>query len=211
MRQTLYRLRKLIPEVQSKHGDEPVLSGAEVAVPFLLSNRQTIQINPDADYFLDVAIFDKGNPAQAIPLYRGDFLADFFLPDSEPFEEWAAGRRAAGRRRVLELLAGETAVHIQNANYDQAINLARQQLTIDNLRESGHCQLMEALARNGRRQEALAHYNHLCQLLQTELAIEPSQEIRALIETIRADAFDRPVTPVRQPRAGGSRGAGASR
>ena len=49
MRQMLYRLRKLIPEVKGQD--------REVA-PFLLSNRQTIQINPDADYFLDVDIFD---------------------------------------------------------------------------------------------------------------------------------------------------------
>ena len=186
MRQTLYRLRKLIPEVTGGDGD--------AVVPFLLVNRQTIQINPDADYFLDVDAFVKGDPAQVITLYRGDFLVDFYLPDSEAFEEWAANRRAHYRRRILAMMEELTAVHLQQANYDEASQLAHRQLEIDNLRESSHRQLMEAWARNGRRQEALTHYNHLRQLLQAELAVEPSQETRTLIEAIHADAFAGPTS-----------------
>ena len=177
MRQTLYRLRKLIPEVKGQNGD---------AVPFVLTDRQTIQINPDADYFLDVATFTSSEPAQAIALYRGDFLADFYLPDSEAFEEWAAARRADYRRQVLAMMEEETAVHLQAARYDQAIQLAQRQIEIDNLRESSHRQLMEAWARNGRRREALSHYETLRQLLQAELAIEPEPETLTLIEAIRA-------------------------
>ncbi len=188
MRQTLYRLRKLIPEVKGRNGD---------VVPFLVTDRQTIQINPDADYFLDVAVFASSAPAQAIALYRGDFLADFYLPDSEAFEEWVTSRRADYRRRVLEMMAEETAVHLQKAAYDRAIQLAQRQIEIDNLRESSHRQLMEAWARKGRRREALSHYDTLRQLLQDELAIEPSQETRTLIKAIRADAFasPNPATP----------------
>ena len=183
MRQTLYRLRKLIPEVKSKDGD--------TTVPFLITDRQTIQINPDADCFLDVATFTSSEPAQAIALYRGDFLADFYLPDSEAFEEWASARRADYRRRVLEMMEGETAVHLQSARYDKAIKLAQRQIEIDNLRESSHRQLMEAWARNGRRREALSHYETLRQLLQDELAIEPEPETLALIEAIRAGELSR--------------------
>lgn len=182
MRQTLYRLRKLIPEVKGRNRN---------AVPFLVTTRQTIQINPDADYFLDVIAFIKSEPSQAISLYRGDFLADFYLPDSEPFEEWVGSRRAAYRRRVLEMMEGETAVHLQNTNYDEAIQLAQRQLEIDNLRENSHRQLMEAWARNGRRQEALTHYDNLRQLLQDELAIEPEPETITLIEAIRAGEMSR--------------------
>jgi DNA-binding SARP family transcriptional activator len=116
------------------------------------------------------------DPAQAIALYRGDFLADFYLPDSETFEEWVNGRRAHYQRQVLTALDEVTAVHLQNGRYDTAEKLARQQLTIDNLLESGHRQLMEALVGNGRRRAALTHYESLSQLLQAELDIEPSPE-----------------------------------
>ena len=198
MRQTLYRLRKLVPEVKGKSG--------ETAVPFLISNRQTIQINPDADYFSDIQRFSTyvdSEPEQAITLYRDDFLVNFYLPESEPFENWAAARREAYRRQMLLALEGATAVHIQQANYDQAIQLAQHQLSIDNLRESSHRQLMEAWARNGRRQQALTHYNALTQLLQNELAIDPEPETLALVEAIRSGEIDgdshQTTEPVNQP------------
>jgi DNA-binding SARP family transcriptional activator len=181
MRQTLYRLRQAIPEVQAKE--------ANANLPFLLTDRQSVQINPRAAYEVDVHLFAdlaQHDPAQAIALYRGDFLQDFYLPDSETFEEWVNGRRAHHQRQVLNALDEVTAVHLQNGRYDAAEKLARQQLTLDNLRESGHRQLMEALAGNGRRRAALSHYESLSQLLQAELDIEPSAETQALVQAIRA-------------------------
>jgi DNA-binding SARP family transcriptional activator len=77
LRQTLYRLRKTIPEVGHKDGTSPV--------PLLLTDRQTVQINPDADLHLDVEGFQVGietDPTGAASLYRGDFLVDFYLVNS---------------------------------------------------------------------------------------------------------------------------------
>lgn len=62
MRQTLYRLRKLIPEVSENDGG---------MVPFLSSNRKTLQINLDAIYFADVQAFPdllEDVPEKAIEL-----------------------------------------------------------------------------------------------------------------------------------------------
>ena len=189
LRQTVYRLRQTIPEVTGKNG-EPV--------SFLVTNRQTIQINPEADYLADVhefAALIATAPEKAIKLYRGDFLADFFLPDSETFEAWANGRREVYRQQVLAAMERVTAVSIENANYDKAIQLARQQLSIDNLRENSHRQLMEAWAKNGRRQEAFTQYDYLCQLLQTELDIEPETETLTLIEAIRTGTLRKKTAP----------------
>jgi predicted ATPase/DNA-binding SARP family transcriptional activator len=185
LRQTLYLLRQEIPELTAKTG--------EGTVPLVLSDRHTIQVNPNGDFFLDVTQLEQlvsGSPTadqltEAIALYRGDFLADFYLPDSENFEEWAASRRAAYRRLVLDALTKLTAVHLEQDNFAEAEKYARQQLEVDNLRESGHRQLMEVLARNGRRRAALSHYEGFSQLLQTELSIEPSVETQALAKAIR--------------------------
>ena len=88
--------------------------------PFILADHQTLQLNPTIPYELDVARFSQllakcaacahENPTacqdclqrleQAAALYRGDFLCDFFLPDSAPFEEWAAARRRGWDRTV---------------------------------------------------------------------------------------------------------------
>ena len=96
LRQNLYVLRQVIPQVTSHDGSP---------VPLLLADRGGLQLNPDAGVSVDVLPFatllERPHPtatqlAEAVALYRGDFLADFYLPDSEPFEEWAAARRRGG-------------------------------------------------------------------------------------------------------------------
>ncbi len=189
LRQTIYRLRQMIPELNSKADD--------TAVPFLITSRQAIQINPDAKYSADVHTFDvliEQDPEQATALYQGDFLTDFFLPDSETFEEWANNQREAYRRQALDAMEMITAVHLQDGLYEAAIQFALRQLEIDNLRESSHRQLMEANARNGHRQIALSHFNTFKQLLADELAIEPEPETIALIESIRSGEIVTGVT-----------------
>ncbi len=186
LRQTLYLLRKDIPKLAAKTGTG--------TVPLLLSNRHTVQLNSDGDLFLDVAQMEQlvngGTTAvqltEAIALYRGDFLADFYLPDSENFEEWAAARRAAYRRLVLAAMTRLTAVHLEQNDLTEAETYARRQLEMDNLRESGHRQLMAVLAGNGRRRAVLSHYENLSHLLQAELNIKPSPETEALAQAVRA-------------------------
>jgi DNA-binding SARP family transcriptional activator len=51
LRQTLYHLRRAVPEVSTKSGDE--------TVPFVLADRQIVQVNPEAAYALDAALFER--------------------------------------------------------------------------------------------------------------------------------------------------------
>lgn len=158
LRQTLYLLWKAIPEVNPREGRE--------GVPLLLSDRQRVQLNPEADVALDVARFSEllaGDPTpegltQAVGLYRDGFLCDFFLPDSDAFEDWAASRRATYRQGMLEALDALTSHHIQQGAYAQAQAYARQASEKDNLRESAHRGLMTALALDGQREAALRQY-----------------------------------------------------
>ena len=178
LRQTLYRLRKHVSEVSSRDG-----AGT---VPLVLADRQHLQVNPEAAYRFDVDLLRSREPAAAIELYRGDFLEDFYLPDSDAFETWAAGRRAAFRQLALDLLESQAARHLAEGDYSAAVQLAERQLALDNLHENAHRQWMEARARAGRPQEALVHYNQLTQLLKEELDLAPAPETRQLAADIRA-------------------------
>ncbi|UCC64798.1 MAG: tetratricopeptide repeat protein, partial [Anaerolineae bacterium] len=169
----------------------------EGTVPFLLSDRQTIQINPAGEVRLDVARFREliaGAPTpagleEAVALYRGDFLCDFYLTDSEAFEDWAAARRAEFSRQSLDALEALTDHHIQHGEYDQAQTYAWRQLALDDLREPAYRQLMTALALDGQRGAALAQYQLCRKRLGRELGAEPSAETTALYEQIQADAL----------------------
>ena len=102
LRQVLFTLRKTIPEVaaEAEHAD---------LVPLLVTDRKTIQINPAAAIQVDsqhlvtlinnVKAHDHPNLAacqtcwltlqEAAALYQGSFLQNFYLDDSNLFEDWA--------------------------------------------------------------------------------------------------------------------------
>ncbi len=205
LRQALYLLKKEIPHLYAAAGN------GEVSL--LRADRQTVQINPDGNYELDVARFTQlvaclplaSQPLSsqaveslrtAVALYRGDFLADFTLPDSAPFEEWVTVLRVTLRGQALEALEVLAENALSSGDYDSAEQFARRQLEIDNLREAAHRQLMRLLAENGRRVEATAHYAAYRRLLRRELGIDPGAELVAFGESIRAGRV-RPPLPMR--------------
>jgi DNA-binding SARP family transcriptional activator len=121
LRQNLYVLRQALSKVASLHGGD--------LVPLILADRETLQLNPDADVSVDAwrfaELLEQPQPiiahlTEAVALYRGDFLADFYLPDSNPFEEWAAARREAYRRIALNALESLTNVSLEVADYQAA-------------------------------------------------------------------------------------------
>lgn len=197
LRQTIYRLRQAIPEVSAKNGRHPV--------PFLISERQTVQINPDAKFHLDVAAFAahiEPDPAQAVDLYRDDFLSDFYLSDSNEFEQWAQTQREFLRRQVLEALDALTEHCLQTAVTDQAQTYAWKQLEIDKLRERAYRQLMIALMQTGQRSAAIAQY-HICRdHLREELGVDPTAETTTLYQQILANTL--PTQPPPSPAPAGN-------
>jgi DNA-binding SARP family transcriptional activator len=94
-------------------------------IPTLVSDRQAIQFNPDADLDIDLHKFDRlleGTRVHdhlnlagyetycealqdAVNLYQGAFLSDFYLEDSNQFEDWTQAIGEAYRRKALDTLA----------------------------------------------------------------------------------------------------------
>lgn len=126
----------------------------------------------------------------AVGFYRGEFLADLYLPDSSEFEEWAHGRRSRFRRRVLDALHTVADHYLKEGNYAEAAGAARRQIDIDNLHEPAYRQLFVILARSGQRTTALFEYERLRQLLREELNAEPSELSQQLATSIRSGRFD---------------------
>jgi WD40 repeat protein/serine/threonine protein kinase/DNA-binding SARP family transcriptional activator len=210
LRQILYYLRRDMPALPQKR------DGGEQAVPLLLANRQTLQLNPHADVISDVRQFESlivstqihdhldillcpaccRNLETAVALYRGDFLADFYLDDSNEFEEWAEVYRQKYRRQALDALETLTSMATRGASYAKARAYAERQLEIDDLRESAYRQLMKILALNGQRAEAMALYESFSRLLAEELAMAPASRTTERYEQIRTGnlSFAEPAT-----------------
>jgi predicted ATPase/DNA-binding SARP family transcriptional activator len=191
LRQALVKLRDAIGD----RGADP---------PFLLTSRAALQFDRASHYQLDVSAFAElvdscdrhihRHPAsckscaqalqQAVALYQGAFLAEFFLPDSAAFEEWALVKREALHRRMVDALERLTAYHERRSQYGQALEYAQRQLALDPWGEELHRQVMRLHVLNGDRSAALAQYESCRRILAAELDVEPEAETVALHEQI---------------------------
>jgi predicted ATPase/DNA-binding SARP family transcriptional activator len=195
LRQTIYRLRQTF-KVLDSDGSEPF--------PVIFTDRQSVGINSKVDVHLDIENFQSlsdRDPAGTADLYRGDFLSDFYLVDSVPFENWAEGIRERLRRTVLNILDELTANAIEKNDYPLAQTYAWRQLEIDNCREGAYRQLMTALVGSGQRNAALSQFQICQQRLKDNLDIDPSPETQEVYTKIQADALKLTKAPPPKPKS----------
>ena len=195
LRQALSQLRKLAP------------AGADDDVPLLQTRGQIVALHPDFDLCCDAIDFEaslaaaralqerpdwQSNAAfrqhleEAVALFRGPFLSDFYLDDNNVFEAWAQQKRERYRRQALDALGTLAGLHLDAGSLAPAQQYAQRQLEIEPLHEPACRQLMEALARSGQPAEALARYELLGRLLREEWGMAPAQKTSDLAERIRA-------------------------
>ena len=103
---------------------------------------------------------------------------------------WAATRREAYRRGALVTLERLTTLALADEDYAAAETYARQQLAIDPLHEAANRQLIEILARAGRRSAALHHYDDYRRLLELDLGLQPGSETLSLVKHVRSGEIE---------------------
>jgi predicted ATPase/DNA-binding SARP family transcriptional activator/Tfp pilus assembly protein PilF len=200
LRQALSYLRQAIGDP----GDDDSAEGA-----FLLVDRQTVQFNPDSDYWLDVAAFKAladdckkhrhsrlgtclscmQRLERMAELYRGGFLEHFFLSDSSMFEEWASLEREWLHRQAVETLSHLADYYERRGDYARARQYAWRQVELEPWREEAHRHLMRLLTLDGQRSAALVQYETCRRALAEELGVKPANETMALYERIQAEEF----------------------
>ena len=145
--------------------------------------------------------------AEAVGLYRNDFLAGFSLRDSPEFDDWQFFQGETLRDELA--LALERLVHGHTAleQYPQAIAYARRRLALDVLHEPAHRWLMQLYAWHGRHAAALCQYEQCVRLLAEEMDVPPAPETEQLYQAIKARRL--PPLLTRAGGAGSDGGASA--
>ena len=200
------------PERMARHSLSQALSnlrrlfdGDGTVPPYLQTNRQTLQFDAGSDLRLDVAELTDliatsrrhahvrladcdacvARLERAVALYRGDFLEGYSLADAPAFEEWVTLQREHLHRLTIETLEDLAAAYEQRGAFEQGVQVARQAVAMDPLRESAHRALMRLLALAGERSAAIAQYDACCRILADELGVEAEDETSALVARIR--------------------------
>jgi predicted ATPase/DNA-binding SARP family transcriptional activator len=188
-----------MPDRQALMNLRQALRRLKALKSYLLITPETIAVDQQADYWLDVAEFvrkatdsdDVDHLQEAISLYNGDFLDGFMLAGTPLFDEWMLAQRAQMREVALTTLR-RLITHFQHEqNYALAIDYARHLLSIEPGHEETHRDLMRLLALLGRRSAALAQYDVCRRMLADELGVEPAAETDGLAERIRLGHINR--------------------
>ncbi|HRW50167.1 MAG TPA: AAA family ATPase, partial [Caldilinea sp.] len=124
--------------------------------------------------------------AEAIALYRGDFLDGFSLRDAPAFDDWQYYTGEELRRKLAWVLDLSLHVQRQAGNLATAQELALRRLAIDPLDEAIHAQLIDLYLSAGNRSAALRQYNRCVSMLERELGVPPSSVLLALGEAVHA-------------------------
>jgi len=166
------------------------LAGEE-RTPALIDSVGGILGLPSDDLWVDVDAFraftararqtrDPEAYRRAVDLYREGLLPD------DRYEEWAIGPRDELQLEFLAILDELAALVEGLGDIAGAAEAVGRLIAAEPLREDARVRLMRLYALAGRRGEALREYEHLRELLQSELGVEPGAEAQRLYEEVRA-------------------------
>ena len=196
----------------------------------VLADRQSVSIAADAPHWVDVHDFTMtiesilgsgqvrsdsaplltGEQVEALEdvldLYRGDFLAGFYISEAPNFESWVLRKRERARQLAIQGWHQLVVHHTAEQAYLSGIDAASQLLQIAPWQEETHRQLMRLLALSGQRGAALAQYETCREMLDEELGVEPTTETRLLYNRIKSgkplEVLGGPATEIEAIRVG---------
>lgn len=188
LRQSLWQLQIAL----DAHDDQPPQAR------LVLVDAEWIRINTDADFWLDVEVFEqafaasKGRAGEAlddaiarqlrnaVELYQGDLLAGWYL-------DWCLYERERLQNMYLAML-DKLMVHCQAIHeFEAGLDYGTRVLQLDRAHERTHRRLMNLYALAGDRSAALRQYERCVTALDEELGVKPSQITTALYQQICAD------------------------
>jgi DNA-binding SARP family transcriptional activator len=115
---------------------------------------------------------------RAFELYRGNFL-----PNSG-YREWAVALVNDYRRLYFSSVYDACALLAANNRFDTIEAVCGKAIEFDPFEECAHQYFIEALVRQGKQSQALAHYNELTELFYRELGVSLSESVRSLYREI---------------------------
>jgi TolB-like protein/DNA-binding SARP family transcriptional activator len=153
----------------------------------------------------------KGRLAEALELYRGDFVEGFFLSDLPELDRWIDSERhrfrdsAAGAARSLSKSAESS------GDLAMALHWARQASSYAPYDEPDARRVLLLLGRLGDRGSALEFFERFARRLRSDLELEPSPETVAALNAISTARQERAAAPTTRISAATTTGEAAAK
>ncbi len=191
--QSRQALRTALSDIRRAAGDK-----------LLIADTETISLNPPSNFWMDVNELEalaRDDARECPPNLRiGPFLQGFNLKDAPDFDDWVAFERDRLTQLATKMLRTRAEISQARGDWTEAITWARQLLTLDNVHEETHRQLMRLYSAMGDRAAAIQQYETARTLLERELGVEPMEETRALYQQILDPVQTSTPIPAQGPR-----------
>lgn len=173
LRQTLYRLRPVMPQLQI--------------------SRHEVAYRPDARVWVDLYSLQEALASHEIAtieaglrIYRDELLAGFHLEGATNFHEWLLLERERLRLKVWNGYRLVCASYMGQDAWNKGIEAARRWLALDEYDEEPVRQLMRFLVAGGQVDAAKGEFEKCRRLLEEEFGVEPDPTTVDLYEQILA-------------------------
>jgi DNA-binding SARP family transcriptional activator len=195
LRQALWQLQNALALPTDQEGED-----------VLFVEPEWIRINPRADIWLDVAIFEdaftmvRGLPGDVmdteqaralnlvVQLYGGDLLEGWY-------QDWCLYERERLQNMWLAILEKLMAYCETYEAYEEGMVYGRSVLRFDRAHERTHRRMMRLQYLAGDRTAALRQYERCSVALDEELGVKPAGNTQGLYQQIFNDSFDRTAPP----------------
>lgn len=159
----------------------------ELGENLIMSDRETIQLNPEFPLWVDVDQMEKqakqviSGDSQGIldpSLYQDDLLNDFY-------DEWILEERAYYRDLAVNALLRSAQSLRSEGEYSRTIALSQKILSLDPVNERAYQNLIFCYGALGDRSAALKSYEECAFQLQEILGVQPAEDTNTLYEQVK--------------------------
>ncbi|QRN84233.1 hypothetical protein JR338_05705 [Chloroflexota bacterium] len=185
----------------------------------LLSSTESIGIDPNSLILQDVNTFQTlsesvishlhtkiascpeciNNLEIAIAHYRGDFLEGLNLRECPEFDQWQNIQRVNFQLTLASNLEKLSAAYTSLSEWEKAIQIAHQWVSLDPLNENAQRMLIKANIQAGYRGAAINQFEEFSNLLQNDVGFTPEEATVALLQEIRPNAIGKQDKSTEEP------------
>jgi DNA-binding SARP family transcriptional activator/predicted ATPase len=189
-----------LEQVARRNLRDVIYSLRQTVGEFVQATHSSVAWDREADYWLDAAQFaalrplllqqplDASRVAELLALYRGEFLAGFYVSESAEYEHWLGVERERFQASAVQAMQRLTDHYSDARQLTAGLEQSQRLLALDSANEYAHRQRMRLLALDGQRSAALAQYETCRRILAETFGVDPAPETQALYAQIRAGA-----------------------
>jgi DNA-binding SARP family transcriptional activator len=198
--QSKKNLRQALWQLQSALGSQNERLNDRI----LLVEPDWVQLNSQANYWLDVAVFEQTfnliqkKPGQELDSSTAQLLQDIVQLYQGPllegwYQDWCLLERERLQSIYLSMLDKLMSYCEVLHDYETGLLYGMRIMCYDRARERTHRRMMRLYYLLGDRAEALRQYERCAAALEEELGIHPSKSTTAIYRQIQADQLDEPA------------------